>query len=93
MNAFPQFYVKEIGSRGGYTAGFTFRVNIEETFSYEAQVSYRNNGAVFTVIRQKHQEIGMDKFGNWEFFYGFGPHAGFYFTDSYRILLGDLFWT
>ena len=91
MNAFPQFYVKEVGIRGGYTAGFTFRVNIEETLSYEAQVSYRNNGAIFTVIRQRHQEIGMDKHGNWEFYYGFGPHVGFYLTDSYRILFREIY--
>ncbi len=90
-NAFPQFYAKEIGIRGGYTAGISIRINIEEALSYEGLVSYRDNGAVFTAIRQKHKEIGMDKFGNWEFLYGFGPHAGFYFTDSYRVLFREIY--
>lgn len=90
-SAFSQYYAKEIGLRGGYTAGFTFRVNIEEALSYEGLLSYRDNGAVFSVIRQKHYEIGMDKYGNWEFLYGFGPHIGFYFTDSYRILFREIY--
>ena len=89
--AFSQFYNKEIGIRGGYTSGITFRVNLEEYLSYEAQITYRDHGTIFTLIRQQHQEIGMDPFGNWEFLYGFGVHAGFYFTDSYRILFREIY--
>ncbi len=88
---FSQFYVKEVGLRGGYTGGITFRINLEETLSYEGQFSYRDKGAIFTVIRQQHREMGIDKFGNWDFVYGFGPHAGFYFTDSYRILFREIY--
>jgi hypothetical protein len=87
---FSQYYPREFGVRGGYTAGLAFRVNIEEDLSYEAQLSYRNQGAIFTMFRQNHKELGMDQYGNWEFIYGMGVHFGFYFTDSYRIFLREI---
>jgi hypothetical protein len=89
-SAFPQYYPREFGLRGGYTAGFTFRVNIEDALSYEAQLCYRNQGAIFTMFRQNHKEIGMDRYGNWEFIYGMGVHFGFYMTDSYRIFFQEI---
>lgn len=89
--AFSQFYAKEVGLRGGYTSGITFRVNLEEDLSYEAQLGYRDNGAIFSVIRQKHRVMGLDQAGNWEFIYGFGAHAGFYLTDTYRILFREVY--
>ena len=52
--ALAQMEVKEIGIRGGYSSGVTFRVNLEEDLSYEAQLGYRDKGAIFTMIRQKH---------------------------------------
>ena len=89
--AFSQFYAKEVGIRGGYSGGITFRVNLEEDLSYEAQLNYRDQGAIFTMFRQQHTELGMDRLGNWEFLYGFGVHAGFYFTDSYKILFREIY--
>lgn len=91
-SAFSQYYVKEVGIRGGYTPSFTFRVNLEENLSYEGQLGYRDMGTVFTVIRQQHREVAMDRLGNWELVYGFGVHAGFYFTDSYRILFREIYY-
>ncbi len=90
-SAFSQYYHKEIGMRGGYTSSFVFRVNLDETISYEGQLGYRDNGMILAVIRQKHQEIGMNRYGNWDFVYGFGPHAGFYLTSSYRILFREIY--
>ena len=55
--AFSQFYNKEVGIRGGYSSGITFRVNLEESLSYEAQLNYRDKGAVFTMYRQQHSEM------------------------------------
>ena len=78
--------------RGGYTAGITFRVNLDEDLSYEGQLGYRDQGTIFTLIRQQHREVGMDRLGNWDFIYGFGAHAGFYFTDSYRILFRQVYY-
>lgn len=88
---FAQFYQKEAGIRGGYSSGITFRVNLEEYLSYEGQLYYRDQGAVFNLIRQQHREIGMDRFGNWDFVYGFGAHGGFYFTDHYNIFFRQIY--
>ena len=88
---FSQQQLKEVGMRGGYTTAVTFRVNLEEYLSYEGQLGYRDQGAIFTLLRQQHQELGMDRSGNWDFLYGFGAHAGFYFTDSYRILFREIY--
>ena len=90
-SAFSQYYHKEIGVRGGYTSSFVFRVNLDETISYEWQLGYRDNGMILAVIRQKHQEIGMNRYGNWDFVYGFGPHAGFYLTSSSRIPFREIY--
>ena len=38
--------------------------------------SYRQDGGIFTMFRQKHMEMGMDRGGNWEFLYGMGAHTG-----------------
>ena len=90
--AFSQFYNKEVGIRGGYSSGITFRVNLEENLSYEAQLSYRDNGAIFTMFRQQHIEMGMDRLGNWEFIYGLGIHTGFYYTDYYKIFYRKVYY-
>jgi hypothetical protein len=90
-SAFAQFYHKEVGLRMGYSSGITFRVNLEEDLSYEGQLSYRDQGGIFTMIRQQHRVIGMDRMGNWELLYGFGAHTGFYFTDSYKILYRQVY--
>ena len=73
--AFSQFYNKEVGIRGGYSSGITFRINLEAYLSYEAQLSYRDHGGIFTMFRQQHREIGMDRLGNWEFIYGLCIHT------------------
>lgn len=91
VQLFSQFYNKEVGIRGGYSSGLTFRVNLEEHLSYEAQLYYRDQGAIFHLIRQQHREIGYDKYGNWKFIYGFGAHAGFYFTDHYNIFFRKIY--
>jgi hypothetical protein len=87
-----QYQNFQLGLRGGYSSGITFRVNIDEDLSYEAQTVYRNQGAIFTMIRQKHHLLGMDKNGNWKLLYGMGAHAGFYFTDSYRIFWEEIYY-
>jgi hypothetical protein len=89
--AFSQYQTKEFGFRGGYTSSFVFRVNLDEEISYEGQLGYRDNGMILAAIRLKHQEIGMDRHGNWDFIYGFGPHAGFYLTSSYRIFFREIY--
>jgi len=91
IKALAQMEVKEVGIRLGYTSGVTFRVNLEDELSYEGQLGYRDHGGIFTVLRQQHLEMGMDRFGNWDFLYGLGAHIGFYFTDSYRIFFREVY--
>jgi hypothetical protein len=91
-NAYSQYYPIEVGIRGGYSSGITFRVNLDAELSYEAQLLYRHEGAIFNMFRLKHMEVGMDKHGNWEFIYGMGAHAGFYYTDSYRIFFEEIYY-
>ena len=88
---FAQSETKEVGIRLGYTSGVSFRVNLTEELSYEGQLGYRDKGAIFTVLRQDHMEIGMDQHGNWNFIYGMGAHTGFYFTDSYKIFFHEVY--
>ena len=88
---YSQYQLKEIGLRGGYSGGVVFRVNLEEYLSYEAQAVYRDHGPIFGLVRQQHREVGMDRLGNWKLLHGFGAHAGFYFTDSYRILFREIY--
>ena len=88
---FAQPETREAGIRLGYTSGVTFRVNLEEDLSYEGQLGYRDKGAIFTVLRQEHMEMGMDQHGNWDFVYGMGAHAGFYFTNSYKIFFHEVY--
>jgi len=90
VNAHSQYYPMEVGMRGGYSSGLSFRVNLDEVLSYEAQLSYRHQGAIITMLRLKRQEMAMDKNGNWEFLWGMGAHTGFYFTDSYRIFFEEI---
>lgn len=82
----------EIGFRGGYSFGPMYRINLTEDLSYEAQLVYRNQGAVVTALRQRHEDIGMDRGGNWKFLYGMGIHAGFYFTDHYRVFFQEIYY-
>jgi len=91
FTVFGQGELKEVGIRLGYTSGVTFRVNLSDKLSYEGQLGYRDKGAIFAVIRQEHLEIGMDRFGNWDFIYGMGAHTGFYFTDSYKIFFQEVY--
>jgi len=90
--AFAQYERFEIGLRGGYSGGVSFRVNLDDDVSYEAQLVYRNQGGIITMYRQKHIEMKMVRTGTWEFLYGMGFHAGFYFTDSYRIFWKEIYY-
>jgi hypothetical protein len=91
-NAFSQYYPREVGIRGGFSSGVTFRVNIDEELSYEGQLCYRHQGGIFTMFRQNHIELGMDRGGVWELVYGMGAHAGFYFTDSYSLFNKEIYY-
>jgi hypothetical protein len=86
-----QFYFKEAGFRGGVTPGVTLRINLDEELSYEALLSFRNYGAQLHLIRQENRELAFNKAGTFNLYYGFGVHAGFYFTDHYSIFFKTIY--
>jgi hypothetical protein len=80
-----QTYSREAGMRAGLTSGFTYRQYLDDYLSYEGILSFRKSGMQVTMIRQIHElqspfELGQD----FHFLYGFGGHAGFFYTDSYQ---------
>lgn len=91
FNASAQFYPMEAGGEGGLSSGLNFRVYLEEELSYEALLSFRNNGLQVHLFRQQHTELHYNPNGTLFFVYGFGPHAGFYYTDTYRVFFQDIY--
>lgn len=91
LNSSGQFYPLEAGIVGGYSSGLNFRAYLDEQLSYEAVLSFRNEGLQFNMYRQEHNELNMNREGSLFFVYGFGAHAGFYYTDHYNILFRDVY--
>ncbi len=79
-----QNYSREAGIRGGLTSGFTYRQYLSDDLSYESILSFRQGGLQATILRQIHEPKPNDYLDNVFFVYGFGAHAGFYFSDRYR---------
>lgn len=87
VTAFSQNFQREAGLRGGLTSGFTYRQYLDEYLSYESILSFRHAGMQFTMLRQIHEGPSVfDLSNNFNFLYGFGGHAGFFFTDRYSSL-------
>ncbi|MFC2079946.1 hypothetical protein ACFLRQ_00565 [Bacteroidota bacterium] len=91
MNVSGQFYPLEAGAVLGGSSGFSFRAYLDEDLSYEALLSFRNQGAQIHLFRQQHNEIYMTKEGSLHFVYGYGAHLGFYYTDHYTIFFNDIY--
>jgi hypothetical protein len=91
LNVAGQFYPLEAGAVGGYTAGFNFRAYLEEDLSYEALMSFRNQGLQAHLFRQQHMEAHLTKAGTLYFVYGYGAHVGFYYTDHYTVFNQNIY--
>ena len=79
-----QNYTREAGIRGGLTSGFTYRQYLSPYLSYQGILSFRQGGSQLTILRQIHEPEPNEFIENLFLVYGFGLHAGFYFTDKYR---------
>ncbi len=79
-----QNFTREAGIRGGLTSGLTYRQYLGDRLSYEGILSFRQGGLQLTVLRQIHEPEPNDYVENLFIVYGFGAHAGFYFSDRYR---------
>ena len=88
-----QDFYRAAGIRGGTTGGFTYRQFLEPDLAYEAIVSFRTEGIQFTILRQ-HFEPAFWKISN-EFFFthGYGGHVGFSYTNKYRFLYKDIYYS
>lgn len=89
-NVYGQFYPLEAGGVGGISSGLTFRAYLHEELSYEALLSFRNEGAQFHLFRQHHKELRMMEDGNLNLIYGFGSHFGFYYSEDYTIFFQEV---
>jgi len=84
VGACSQSYLREAGFRGGITAGITYRQYLDDQLSYEGLLSFRQAGIQFTILRQVHEVTLSEYAEDFYLLYGFGGHAGYYFTDRYR---------
>ncbi len=87
LSASAQFSGKEVGIRGGITSGFTFRQYLEDNFSYEGLLSFRQDGLQFTLLRQIHQKTLFDISDNLYLVFGYGSHAGFFYASDYKLFI------
>lgn len=92
--AFSQNYIREAGVRGGLTSGLTYRHYLNDNLAYEALLSFRNGGLQMTILRQIREVTLTEYADNLYFTYGFGAHAGFFYTNKYSFLwYNDFYYT
>jgi hypothetical protein len=77
---YSQYFSREVGIRGGYTSGFTYREYLDEYLSYEGILSFRNGGMQLTLLRQINEISMISELNNTFFIYGFGGHAGYFYS-------------
>jgi hypothetical protein len=84
LQGFSQVFNREAGIRGGLTSGFTYRQYLDEYLAYEGLLSFRQGGIQFTALRQVTEPESFGISDNLWFVYGYGAHAGFYFSNVYK---------
>jgi hypothetical protein len=87
LSANAQIEGKEVGIRGGITSGLTFRQYLEDNFSYEGLLSFRQNGLQFTLLRQIHEQSFFEVSDDLFLVYGYGAHAGFFYSSDYNLFI------
>jgi len=87
FSANAQFDGREVGLRGGITSGITYRQYLEDNFSYEGLLSFRQDGMQFTLLRQIHEQAFFDVSDNLYIVYGYGAHAGFFYDSQYKLFM------
>lgn len=87
-----QDFVRAAGVRGGLTSGITYRQFIEPQLSYEAMMSFRENGLQLTVLRQLFEPALLNLSDEFFFVHGYGGHIGFTYTDRYRFVYRDIYY-
>lgn len=90
LQSYGQFYPLEAGGLGGVSSGLSFRAYLNEHISYEALLSFRNEGAQLHLFRQTHSELHYMEEGSVNLVYGFGSHVGFYYSDTYTVFFQNV---
>jgi hypothetical protein len=94
FQTFSQNYLSEAGIRGGITSGITYRHYLNDNLAYEALLSFRNGGLQMTLMRQIRELTLTEYVDNLYFTYGFGAHAGFFYSNKYDFLwYNDFYYT
>lgn len=82
--AFSQEREMAFGLRMGHSSGFFFDIDNKDLSTLRFQVSDRNEGQQFTVLKYqrifKHERLPADL----SFYFGFGAHAGYVKWDAKR---------
>lgn len=82
---FSQNFTREAGIRGGVTSGIVYRQFLNEYLSYQGILSFRKNGIQFTLLRQIHEvNPALNLNADFRFLYGYGGHAGIFYSDKYH---------
>ncbi len=87
LSSQSQYSGREVGIRGGITSGITYRQYLEDNFSYEGLLSFRQYGLQFTLLRQIHEQALFDVSDNLYMVYGYGAHAGFFYDSEYKLFM------
>ncbi len=89
LSVYGQYTGRMAGLRGGITSGLTFRQYLEDNFSYEGLLSFRQDGMQFTLLRQISEQTLFNVSDNLYMVYGYGAHAGFFYSSEYRLFLNN----
>lgn len=87
-----QDYFRAVGTRGGRTAGITYRQFLDPTLAYEGIVSFRNSGMQFTILRQRFESTVWSFSDEFFLTYGYGGHVGFLYSDNFRFFFREIYY-
>lgn len=72
--------------RFGYGFYGTYRQFFKEDMAVEGLAGFRDNGMNFTALREYFLPVLTEYSSSFKFYYGYGVHAGFSYTNKFRIL-------
>jgi hypothetical protein len=87
-----QDYYRAVGTRGGMTAGITYRQFLDPGLAYEGIVSFRNSGMQFTILRQRFEPVLWNIADEFFFTYGYGGHVGFLYSNKFRFFFREIYY-
>lgn len=80
-----QNYTRDAGLRFGNGLSATYRQFTRETTAVEMFVNYHDRGLRIGGLKQVFMPVFEDKSENFKLYYGYGVHAGFTYTNKYKV--------